>query len=65
LDLASASSENNSDYGYPFEYVGFEDEEGVVEMEAPAKPGTYDLRFFDSNEDDALELSSIAIEVIW
>ena len=60
-----ASSENNSDYSYPFDYVGFEDKEGVVEMEAPAKPGTYDLRFFDSNEDDALELSSIAIEVIW
>ncbi|MBN2727143.1 hypothetical protein JXR74_07235 [Candidatus Mcinerneyibacteriota bacterium] len=60
-----ASSENNSEYGYPFSYVGMEDTEGVVEMEAPSKPGTYEVRFFDSNVDDALELGYLTLEVTW
>jgi len=60
-----ASSENNSEYGYPFAYVGMEETEGTVELEAPSKPGKYEVRFFDSNVDDALELGSIPVEVTW
>ena len=60
-----ASSENNSEYGYPFSYVAMEETEGVVELEAPSKPGKYEVRFFDSNADDAMELGYIPIEVTW
>jgi hypothetical protein len=34
-------------------------------MEAPSKPGTYEVRFFDSNVDDALELGYLTLEVTW
>ena len=63
--LSKESAEYNNDYHLPYAYLDHETREGVVDIEIPGKPGKYEFRMFNSNDDDGRELASFAFEVIW